>query len=87
MPARWRAIADQIVQCSEEISASLALGRWSKVARLVEERRVLLSMLRRAALDAAGRRCVRALREATEESEAMIVFLAAARASRPVLHV
>jgi hypothetical protein len=87
LPARWRAIADEVVHCSEAISASLALGRWSKVARLVEERRALLALLRRAALDSAGRRCVRALQQATEESEAMIVFLAAARASRPVQFV
>jgi hypothetical protein len=87
LPARWRAIADEVVHCSEAISASLALGRWAKVARLVEERRALLVILRRAALDAAGRRCVRALQEAAEESDAMIVFLAASRAARPMIHV
>lgn len=87
LPARWRAVADEVVHCSEAISANLALGRWAKVARLVEERRALLHLLRRAALDSAGRRCVRALQQAAEESEAMIVFLAASRASRPVLNV
>lgn len=87
LPARWRALADEVVRCSDAISSSLALGRWAQVARLVEERRLLLGTLRRAPLDPAGRRCLGALQQAMEESEAMIVFLAASRASRPVMHV
>jgi hypothetical protein len=81
LPARWRAVADAVVACGESISTCLAAGHWAKVSRLVEERRALLLDLRRASLDPAGRRCVQALEASTEESEAMIVYLASARAS------
>jgi ABC-type thiamine transport system ATPase subunit len=82
LPARWRAVADQVVRCGEALSGCLAAGQWSRVVRLVEERRILLRDLRRAALDPAGRRCVRALEAAIEESEAMVVYLAAQRMRR-----
>jgi hypothetical protein len=81
LPARWRMVADAVVACGEAISTHLASGHWASVSRLVSERRSLLLDLRRAALDAAGRRCVQALEASVEESEAMIVYLASARAS------
>jgi hypothetical protein len=86
LPPRWRSVADAIVACGESISTHLAAGHWSKVARLVEERRTLLLDLRGANLDSAGRRCVQALEASIEESEAMIVYLASARASAGSRH-
>ncbi len=80
LPPRWRAVANQVVACSEVVSVELARHHWSCVTRLIEERRELLRDLQRAALDHNGRACVDALRAAIEESEAIIVLLAADRA-------
>jgi ABC-type thiamine transport system ATPase subunit len=59
----------------------MARKRWPHVQRLVEERRALLLDLQRAALDQPGRECVRALVDATRESEALIVAFATRRAT------
>lgn len=71
-PAQWRRIASAVLACTHELARHLLDQRWVRVDEVLRERRELLEGLRRLALDAEGRGCLRALEQAARESEAAI---------------
>src|SRR5688572_25146126 len=69
VPAEWRNVARAVLACTQELSRHLLDHRWVRVDEALRERRELLDGLARMPLDADGRRCLLALRQAAEESE------------------
>ena len=65
----WRRIAAAVVSCTYDLSQALHEQRWGLVDETLRERRELLELLARLDLDADGRRCLRSLEQALQESE------------------
>ncbi len=70
--ADWRRVASAVLACTQELARHLLDQRWVRVDELLRERRELLAGLALLPLDAEGRGCLRALEQATGESEAAI---------------
>ncbi len=70
--AEWRRIASAVLACTHELARHLLDQRWVRVDEVLRERRELLAGLSRLALDAEGRGCLRALEQASQESDAAI---------------
>jgi hypothetical protein len=80
--ARWRRIAHAVLGCTQDLAQHLLDQRWSQVDEALRERRELLGWLARQPLDAEGRCCLTALRQAADESEAAIGAMLGARTLR-----
>jgi hypothetical protein len=80
--ADWRRVAGAVLACTQELTQHILEQRWGRVDEALRERRELLGWFARLPLDAEGRRSLRALREATEESEVAIAGMLRARAGR-----
>jgi hypothetical protein len=78
----WRRVASAVLACTQELTQHLLGQRWGRVDEALRERRELLGWIARMPLDAEGRRSLRALREAAEESEVAIAGMLRARAGR-----
>jgi len=68
----WRRVAAAVTACTNDLSEELREQRWGNVDEALRERRELLTMLSRMALDADGRRCLVSLQQAVDESERTI---------------
>ena len=71
-PSEWQRVAQAVLACTQELSKHLLEQRWVRVDEVVRERRELLFGMEGMSLDLEGRRCLIALTQATEESEAAI---------------
>jgi hypothetical protein len=71
----WRRLAQAVTACTQELAQHLVEHRWGRVDEAIQERRELLAGIARLPLDGEGRSCLRALTQATEESEAAIVLM------------
>ena len=74
-PAEWRRVAQAVMACTHELSRHLLDQRWASVDEVLRERRELLFGMEGMSLDAEGRRCLTALTQAAEESEAAVSVL------------
>jgi hypothetical protein len=77
-PAEWQRVARAVLACTKELSKHLIEQRWVRVDEVMRERRELLFGMEGMTLDAEGRRCLLALTQATEESEAAVAIMAGA---------
>ncbi|MEJ0087850.1 MAG: hypothetical protein WDO72_19445 [Pseudomonadota bacterium] len=68
----WRRVAAAVLACTRELGRHLMQQRWGRVREAMEERRELLTLMKRMYLDADGRRCLLSLEQATRESEIAI---------------
>ena len=68
----WRRVAAAVLACTNDLSEELREQRWGNVDEALRERRELLDMLARMALDTDGRRCLVSLEQAVDESESAI---------------
>lgn len=68
----WRRVASAVLACTQELTHLILEQRWGRVDEALRERRELLGWFARLPLDADGRRALRSLREAAEESEVAI---------------
>lgn len=75
-PAEWQRVARAVLACTKELSKHLIDQRWARVDEVMRERRELLFGMEGMTLDAEGRRCLVALTQATEESEAAVAIMA-----------
>lgn len=75
----WRRVASAVLACTQEITQHILEQRWGRVDESLRERRELLGWFARLPLDADGRRALRSLREAAEESEVAIAGMLRAR--------
>lgn len=75
----WRRVADAVLGCTREIIQHILEQRWARVDEALRDRRELLGWFTRLPLDAEGRRALRSLREAAEESEVAIAGMLRAR--------
>ena len=75
----WRRLAQAVTACTHELARHLVEHRWGRVDEAIRERRELLAGIARLPLDGDGRSCLRALTQATEESEAAIAAMMGAR--------
>lgn len=71
-PADWQRVAQAVLACTQELTRHLLDQRWVRVDEVMRERRELLFGMEGMTLDTEGRRCLLALTQATEESEAAI---------------
>lgn len=71
-PAEWQRVAQAVLACTQELTRHLLDQRWARVDEVIRERRELLFGMEAMQLDSEGRRCLVALTQATEESEAAI---------------
>ena len=74
-PAAWQRVAQAVVACTRELTRHLLEQRWVRVDEVMRERRELLFGMEGMTLDMEGRRCLSALTQATEESEAAITVM------------
>jgi hypothetical protein len=65
----WRRVAAAVLGCTRELGRHIMQQRWGRVDEALDERRELLTLMKRMYLDADGRRCLLALEQATRESE------------------
>jgi hypothetical protein len=77
--ADWRRVASAVLTCTQELTHHILEQRWSRVDEALRERRELLGWFGRLPLDTDGRRALRSLREAAEESEVAIAGMLRAR--------
>ena len=75
----WRRVAGAVLACTQELTRHILEQRWGRVDESLRERRELLDWFARLPLDADGRRALRSLREAAEESEVAIAGMLRAR--------
>ena len=71
-PAEWQRVAQAVLACTHELARHLLDQRWVRVDEVMRERRELLFGMEGMRLDAEGRRCLEALTQAAEESEAAV---------------
>ena len=76
-PSDWQRVAQAVLACTQELTRHLLDQRWVRVDEVMRERRELLFGMEGMTLDIEGRRCLLALTQATEESEAAIAAMAA----------
>jgi hypothetical protein len=81
-PAEWQSVARAVVACTHELAKHLLEQRWVRVDEVMRERRELLFGMEGMAMDVEGRRCLTALTQATEESEAAIAAMMGSAAPR-----
>ena len=77
--ANWRRVASAVIASTHDLSQHLQEKRWLRVDAALRERRDLLDWFARLPLDTEGRRALRSLREAAEESEVAIAGMLRAR--------
>jgi hypothetical protein len=65
----WRRVAAAVLACTRELGRHIMQQRWGRVDEALDERRELLTLMKRMYLDADGRRCLLSLEQATQESE------------------
>jgi hypothetical protein len=75
----WRRVAGAVLACTQELTLHILEQRWGRVDEALRERRELLGWFARLPLDTDGRRALRSLREAAEESEVAIAGMLRAR--------
>jgi hypothetical protein len=75
----WRRVAAAIVSCTRELGRHLMQQRWSRVEEAMDERRELLTLMKRMMLDVDGRRCLVSLEQATHESEMTVASMCGRR--------
>jgi hypothetical protein len=75
----WRRVAAAVLACTQELTRHMLEQRWGRVQEALSERRELLAWFGRVVLDTEGRRCLIALTQAADESEAAIVAMMGAR--------
>jgi hypothetical protein len=80
-PADWQRVAQAVLACTHELARHLLDQRWVRVDEVMRERRELLFGMEAMTLDIEGRRCLMALTQATEESEAAIAQMSSSQAS------
>jgi len=73
--ANWRRVASAIVASTHDLSQHLQDRQWSRVDEALRERRSLLDWFARLPLDFEGRRCLKSLCQAAEESERAIAAM------------
>lgn len=71
-PAEWQRVAQAVLACTHELARHLMDQRWVRIDEVMRERRELLFGMEGMTMDAEGRRCLVALTQATEESEAAV---------------
>jgi hypothetical protein len=71
----WRRMATAVLSCTQELMQHLVEQRWGRVVEALSERRELLGWLARMPLDSDGHCCVKALRQAADESENAIAAM------------
>ena len=81
-PSDWKRLAAAVLACTQELTQHLVEQRGSRVDEALRERRELLGWFARLPLDTEGKRALRALREAAEESELAIAGMLRARSAR-----
>jgi hypothetical protein len=74
--ADWQRVAAAVLACTHELARHLLEQRWVRVDEVLRERRELLDGMAGMPLDAHGRRCLLALRQAAEESDRAIEAMA-----------
>jgi hypothetical protein len=65
----WRRVAAAVLSCTRELGRHIMQQRWGRVDEALDERRELLTLMKRMYLDADGRRCLLSLEQAARESE------------------
>jgi hypothetical protein len=75
-PADWRRVASAVLACTHDLARHLLEQRWVRVDEVMRERRELIDGMSGMPLDADGRRCLLALRQAADESERAIRAMA-----------
>ena len=78
-PAEWQRVAQAVLACTHELARHLMDQRWVRVDEVMRERRELLFGMEGMTMDAEGRRCLVALTQATEESEAAVAAMMSRR--------
>jgi len=71
----WRRVAAGILACTRELGRHLMQQRWGRVDEALDERRALLVLMQQMFLDPEGRSCLRALEQATQESELAVATM------------
>jgi hypothetical protein len=72
----WRRVAAAVLACTRELGRHIMQQRWGRVDEALDERRELLTLMKRMYLDADGRRCLLSLEQATHESELAVAQMA-----------
>jgi hypothetical protein len=72
----WRRVAAAVLACTRELGRHIMQQRWGRVDEALDERRELLTLMKRMCLDADGRRCLLSLEQATHESELAVAQMA-----------
>jgi hypothetical protein len=75
----WRRVAAAVVGCTRELGRHLMQQRWGRVDEAMDERRELLTLMKRMYLDADGRRCLVSLEQAAHESELAVAQMCGRR--------
>ena len=73
--ANWRRVASAVVASTHDLSLHLQERRWARVDEVLRERRDLLDWFARLPLDFEGRRCLKSLCQAAEESEQAVAAM------------
>jgi hypothetical protein len=72
----WRRVAAAVLACTRDLGRHIMQQRWGRVDEALDERRELLTLMKRMYLDADGRRCLLSLEQATHESELAVAQMA-----------
>jgi hypothetical protein len=75
----WRRVAAAVLGCTRELGRHLMQQRWGRVDEAMDERRELLTLMKRMYLDADGRRCLTSLEQAARESELAVAQMCGRR--------
>ena len=73
--ANWRRVASAVIASTHDLTRHLQEKRWVRVDEALRERRDLLDWFARLPLDFEGRRCLKSLCQAAEESERAIAAM------------
>ncbi|HET7809720.1 MAG TPA: hypothetical protein VFL16_04035 [Steroidobacteraceae bacterium] len=73
--ANWRRVASAVIASTHDLTRHLQERHWLRVDEALRERRDLLDWFARLPLDFEGRRCLKSLCQAAEESERAIAAM------------
>ena len=80
--ANWRRVASAVIASTHDLSQHLQEKHWIRVDEALRERRDLLDWFARLPLDFEGRRCLKSLCQAAEESERAIAAMMGAQRAK-----
>ena len=80
--ANWRRVASAVIASTHDLTRHLQEKHWARVEEALRERRDLLDWFARLPLDFEGRRCLKSLCQAAEESECAIAAMMGAQRAK-----